>query len=86
MTHLRDDPTTFMEDMLVGFLDANQRYVVGVPGGVVRATQTPQGKVAVVVGGGSRPLSGVLRRGRPGIRRWGSGRQYLHLTVDRRRL
>lgn len=53
MTHLYDDPTTFMEDMLVGFLDANQRYVVGVPGGVVRATQTPQGKVAVVVGGGS---------------------------------
>ncbi len=53
MTHLYDDPKTFMEDMLVGFLDANQRYVVGVPGGVVRATETPAGKVAVVVGGGS---------------------------------
>lgn len=53
MTHLYDDPRTFMEDMLVGFLDANQRYVVGVPGGVVRAEETPAGKVAVVVGGGS---------------------------------
>ena len=53
MTHLFDDPTLFMEDMLVGFLDANQQYVVGVPGGVVRATETRPGKVAVVVGGGS---------------------------------
>ena len=39
--------------MLDGFLDANARYVVGVAGGVVRATTTPPGKVAVVVGGGS---------------------------------
>lgn len=53
MTHLFNDPTTFMEDALAGFLDANSRYVAGVPGGVVRATETPAGKVAVVVGGGS---------------------------------
>lgn len=53
MTHLFNDPTTFMEDALAGFLDANRRYVVGVPGGVVRAAQTRPGKVAVVVGGGS---------------------------------
>jgi dihydroxyacetone kinase len=53
VTHLYDDPTTFMEDMLVGFLDANRRYVAGVPGGVVRANETRCGKVAVVVGGGS---------------------------------
>jgi dihydroxyacetone kinase len=39
--------------MLVGFLDANARYVVGVPGGVVRAHETRPGKVAVVIGGGS---------------------------------
>jgi dihydroxyacetone kinase len=39
--------------MLVGFLDANAKYVTGVPGGVVRANQTPPGKVAVVIGGGS---------------------------------
>ena len=53
MTHLYDDPTTFMEDALTGFLDAYQDVVVGVPGGVVRAVETRPGKVAVVVGGGS---------------------------------
>jgi dihydroxyacetone kinase len=53
MTRLFNDPATFSEDMLDGFLDANSRYVVGVAGGVVRATTTPPGKVAVVVGGGS---------------------------------
>jgi dihydroxyacetone kinase len=53
MTRLFNDPATFTEDMLGGFLDANASYVVGVPGGVVRATETPPGKVAVVVGGGS---------------------------------
>ena len=53
MTYLYDDPSTFMEDMLAGFLDANARYVAAVPGGVVRAAETLPGKVAVVVGGGS---------------------------------
>lgn len=53
MTRLYDDPATFTEDMLVGFVDANERYVTQVPGGVVRANQTRPGKVAVVVGGGS---------------------------------
>src|ERR1700754_2821496 len=51
MTRLFNDPATFTEDMLDGFLDANARYVVGVAGGVVRATTTPPGKVAVVGGG-----------------------------------
>jgi len=53
MTKLFNDPARFTEDMLVGFLDANRKYVTGVPGGVVRANQTPPGKVAVVIGGGS---------------------------------
>ena len=53
MTRLYDDPASFTEDMLLGFLDANARYVVGVPGGGVRATATRPGKVAVVIGGGS---------------------------------
>lgn len=53
MTYLVNDPSTFMEDALAGFLDANRSYVIGVPGGVVRAEQPPQNKVAVVVGGGS---------------------------------
>jgi dihydroxyacetone kinase len=53
MTKLFNDPARFTEDMLVGFLDANTRYVAGVPGGVVRANKTRVGKVAVVIGGGS---------------------------------
>src|SRR6476660_4332276 len=53
MTKLFNDPARFTEDMLVGFLDANSAYVVGVPGGVVRAHKTAPGKVAVVIGGGS---------------------------------
>jgi dihydroxyacetone kinase len=53
MTKLFNDPARFTEDMLVGFLDANATYVTGVPGGVVRANETPPGKVAVVIGGGS---------------------------------
>ena len=53
MTRLYDDPARFAEDLLEGFLDAHGERVVGVPGGVVRAAETPAGKVAVVVGGGS---------------------------------
>jgi dihydroxyacetone kinase len=53
MTRIYDGPARFTEDATVGFLDANARYVVGVPGGVVRASATRPGKVAVVVGGGS---------------------------------
>ena len=53
MTKLFNDPARFTEDMLAGFLDANAKYVVGVPGGVVRAQETAPGKVAVVIGGGS---------------------------------
>jgi dihydroxyacetone kinase len=53
VTRVYDDPAAFTEDMLVGFLDANADRVIGVPGGVVRATSTRRGKVAVVVGGGS---------------------------------
>ncbi len=53
MTRLYDDPHTFTDDMLEGFLDVHRSTVVGVPGGVVRAVETPPGKVAVVVGGGS---------------------------------
>jgi D-erythrulose 4-kinase len=53
MTRLFDDPGSFGDDMLAGFLDVYSDRVAGVPGGVVRATETPPGKVAVVVGGGS---------------------------------
>jgi dihydroxyacetone kinase len=53
MTRLFDDPAAFAEDMLAGFADAYARYVVPVEGGVVRCTETPPGKVALVIGGGS---------------------------------
>ena len=53
MTRLHDDPARFTEDALAGFLDAHAGRVLGVPGGVVRASATREGKVAVVVGGGS---------------------------------
>ncbi|MBK5237721.1 MAG: dihydroxyacetone kinase family protein [Actinomycetales bacterium] len=53
MTRLYNDPAFFMEDMLVGFLDAHASRVIGVDGGVVRAQAPRAGKVAVVVGGGS---------------------------------
>ncbi|MEA2484684.1 MAG: D-erythrulose 4-kinase [Thermoleophilaceae bacterium] len=53
MTRLFNEAATFKEDMLAGFLDAHADLVQGVAGGVVRSTETPEGKVAVVIGGGS---------------------------------
>lgn len=53
MTHLFNNPATFTEDMLVGFVAANSQYVTAVPGGVVRTNEPTSPKVAVVVGGGS---------------------------------
>lgn len=53
MTKLFNDPAKFSDDMLVGFLDAFSDWVVGVPGGCIRAVAPPPGKVAVIVGGGS---------------------------------
>jgi dihydroxyacetone kinase len=42
-----------MEDMLAGFTNLYPQYVTLVPGGVVRSAEPKDGKVAVVVGGGS---------------------------------
>jgi dihydroxyacetone kinase len=53
VTRLYDDPARFTEDTVTGFLDAHAGRVVGVSGGVVRATEPRPGKVGVVVGGGS---------------------------------
>lgn len=53
MTRLYDDPATFTEDMVTGFVAAHPGYVRQVPGGVVRAKRPRRGKVAVVTGGGS---------------------------------
>ena len=53
MTRLWNDPADFADEMIAGFVAANERYVRRVPGGVIRSTVTPDGQVAVVVGGGS---------------------------------
>jgi dihydroxyacetone kinase len=53
MTHVFDNPEEFAQTALIGFASVNARTVRPVLGGVVRSTLTPEGKVAVVVGGGS---------------------------------
>ncbi|WP_319238158.1 dihydroxyacetone kinase family protein [uncultured Propionivibrio sp.] len=53
MTCIHDDPEVFATTALAGFASVYARNVRLVTGGVLRSTATPEGKVAVVVGGGS---------------------------------
>lgn len=53
MTRLFNDPVAFADEMIDGFVAANKNRVRRVIGGVVRSTETPEGTVAVVIGGGS---------------------------------
>ena len=53
MTKIVDDPETFAASALAGFSRIYGRYVRLVKGGVMRSTAVPQGKVSVIVGGGS---------------------------------
>ena len=53
MTTIFDDPAAFADEALDGFVAAHRHYVARVDGGVVRATESPSGQVAVVIGGGS---------------------------------
>lgn len=53
MTRLTNDPKQFAADAVAGFVAAHPDHVVSVHGGVVRATASPAGEVAVVLGGGS---------------------------------
>ncbi|HEX4626289.1 MAG TPA: dihydroxyacetone kinase family protein [Solirubrobacteraceae bacterium] len=55
MTHVFNDPVSFKDEMLEGFLSAYGRYVERVPGasGVMRAGAPREGKVSVIIGGGS---------------------------------
>lgn len=53
MTRLINNPDDFPVEAVAGFADAYSQYVKPVFGGVVRSTRTRQGKVALVVGGGS---------------------------------
>ncbi|MGO3884925.1 MAG: dihydroxyacetone kinase family protein [Mycetocola sp.] len=53
MTRLYNDPNQFADEMIDGFVAANRRHVRRVRGGVVRATASTPGTVALVTGGGS---------------------------------
>ncbi|MCI2237617.1 dihydroxyacetone kinase family protein [Paenibacillus sp. TRM 82003] len=53
MTKIFGNPSSFVDDAMAGFCDLYPQYVQPVPHGVIRSTATPEGKVAVVVGGGS---------------------------------
>ncbi|MFK4484895.1 dihydroxyacetone kinase family protein [Curtobacterium sp. AB7] len=53
MTRLFNDPADFADEMVDGFVAANQARVRKVHGGVARSTTSPEGTVALVVGGGS---------------------------------
>ncbi len=53
MTRLFNDPGEFADELVAGFAAANRRHVRPVPGGVVRATRSEPGTVALVIGGGS---------------------------------
>ncbi len=53
MTRLFNEPAAFADEAADGFVAANERWVRRVHGGVARATTSPDGTVAVVIGGGS---------------------------------
>jgi dihydroxyacetone kinase len=55
MTSIHNDPATFKDDLIEGFVAAYGRYVERVPGaaGTMRAGGPREGKVSVVIGGGS---------------------------------
>jgi D-erythrulose 4-kinase len=53
MTYIYNEPADFVDEAIEGFVAAHGTIVRRVDGGVVRATVSPRGQVAVVVGGGS---------------------------------
>lgn len=53
MSFVVNDPADFADEAAAGFVAAHRTEVRQVPGGVARAAATPEGEVAVVIGGGS---------------------------------
>ena len=53
VSYLLNDPASFADEMIDGFVAANGGLVRRAAGGVVRRSETPAGQVAVVIGGGS---------------------------------
>jgi dihydroxyacetone kinase len=60
MTRLVNNPADFPAELVEGFIESNSRYVRKVFGGVVRATKSRPGKVAVISGGGTGHYPGFL--------------------------
>ena len=67
MTHLVNDPVDFPVELVDGFVKANSKYVTKVYGGVVRATKTKPGKVAIITGGGTGHYPGFMGWVGPGL-------------------
>ncbi len=67
MTHLVNDPVDFPVELVDGFSKANSRYVKKVYGGVVRATKSKPGKVAIITGGGTGHYPGFMGWVGPGL-------------------
>jgi D-erythrulose 4-kinase len=53
VTSILNDPRDFAREALAGLCSVHRRLLRLAPGGVLRATDTPKGKVALVIGGGS---------------------------------
>lgn len=53
MTYLINDASDFSAEAVRGLVAAHPEHVSAVHGGVVRATETPKGQPALVIGGGS---------------------------------
>ena len=67
MTHLLNDPIEFPAELVDGFVKANAKYVKKVYGGVVRATKSKPGKVAIITGGGTGHYPGFMGWVGPGL-------------------
>src|SRR3954468_22567592 len=67
MSYLVNEPSAFADEMVEGFVRAHGGAVRRVAGGVARATRTPPGQVAVVIGGGSGHYPAFARLGGPGL-------------------
>jgi dihydroxyacetone kinase len=67
MTHLVNDPVNFPVELVDGFVKANSKYVTKVYGGVVRATKSKPGKVAIITGGGTGHYPGFMGWVGPGL-------------------
>ncbi|MFC7376529.1 MULTISPECIES: dihydroxyacetone kinase family protein [unclassified Brachybacterium] len=53
MTYLHNDPADFADEAVAGLALSHPDHLIRVHGGVVRPTETPEGRPALVIGGGS---------------------------------